>query len=746
MTISKNSNVRSVSREIGGRTLTLETGWIAKQANGCVIATYGETVVMSAVVDGGPRDLPFFPLTVDYREKTYAAGSIPGNFFRREGRPSTKEVLAMRMTDRSVRPMFVEGYANEVQVMSQVLSYDQENEPEALSMVASFAALHVSDIPFLGPMGAVRLGYVDGNVVINPTHSILNSDENVLDMVLAATNDAVCMVEAGAKELSEAGVLEALRAGHEVCRAIGEMAEELREKSGSKAKIEVQLPETDEETPAKVLEFLGRERIEGVLLTKGKSERSEAVDALVADAISELAADGDDDDALAEQSKVKKATKSVLNSIERDMTLKGNRVDGRDTKTIRPIDIETRFLPRTHGSALFTRGETQAIVVATLGSADDEQIVDDLHHGDHKNRFMLHYNFPPYCVGEARPNRGTSRREFGHGALAERALSAVMPSYVDFPYTVRIVSDITESNGSSSMASVCGGCLAMLDAGVPLKTPVAGIAMGLIKEGDEYAILSDILGSEDHHGDMDFKVTGTAEGITALQMDIKVKGLSDSIMEEALAQAHEGRLHILGKMAEALDSPAEMSPYAPVNKGTRINPEKIGFLIGPKGANIKKLQEDFQVTVSVVNDEGDIQVSGTPLKNVEACLATIIEQLRDVMPGERYNAKVTSIKPFGCFADIGGGKEGMCHISELAEGRVEEVEDVCKEGDTLEFVVVNVDQSGKIRLSRRIAMMAEEDVADAIEAAQSQASRGGGSRGGSRGGRERGRGRERSRS
>jgi polyribonucleotide nucleotidyltransferase len=541
-------------------------------------------------------------------------------------------------------------------------------------------------------------------------------------------------------------VLEALRAGHEVCRAIGEMAEELREKSGSKAKIEVPLPETDEETPAKVLEFLGRERIEGVLLTKGKSERYEAVDALVADAISELAADGDDEDALAEQSKVKKATKSVLNSTERDMTLKGNRVDGRDTKTIRPIDIETRFLPRTHGSALFTRGETQAIVVATLGSADDEQIVDDLHHGDHKNRFMLHYNFPPYCVGEARPNRGTSRREFGHGALAERALSAVMPSYGDFPYTVRIVSDITESNGSSSMASVCGGCLAMLDAGVPLKTPVAGIAMGLIKEGDEYAILSDILGSEDHHGDMDFKVTGTAEGITALQMDIKVKGLSDSIMEEALAQAHEGRLHILGKMAEALDSPAEMSPYAPVNKGTRINPDKIGFLIGPKGANIKKLQEDFQVTVSVVNDEGDIQVSGTPLKNVEACLATIIEQLRDVMPGERYNAKVTSIKPFGCFADIGGGKEGMCHISELAEGRVEEVEDVCKEGDTLEFVVVNVDQSGKIRLSRRIAMMAEEDVADAIEAAQSQASRGGGSRGGSRGGRERGRGRERSRS
>ncbi|HJM39578.1 MAG TPA: polyribonucleotide nucleotidyltransferase [Planctomycetota bacterium] len=755
MTLSKNPKVVSVSREIGGRTLTLETGWIAKQANGCVIATYGETSVMTAVVDGGPRDLPFFPLTVDYREKTYAAGQIPGNFFRREGRPSTKEVLAMRVTDRSVRPMFIDGYKNEVQIMSQVLSYDQENEPDSLSMVASFAALHISNIPFLGPMGAVRLGYFDGNVVINPTHSVLNAPENKLDMTLAATSDAVCMVEAGANELPEAGVLEALRAGHDVCRALCEMCEELREKTGSIAKVEIVAPEKDEETPAKVLETIGRDRFEEVLLTKGKHERYEAVDAIVAEAIASLAPEGDDEDALAEQSKVKKATKAVLNDVERNMTLNGKRVDGRDTKTIRPIDIETRFLPRTHGSALFTRGETQAIVVSTLGSSDDEQIVDDLHEGDHKNNFMLHYNFPPYCVGEARPIRGTSRREYGHGALAERALRVVLPDYADFPYTIRIVSDITESNGSSSMASVCGGCLSMLDAGVPLKAPVAGIAMGLIKDGDQYAILSDILGSEDHHGDMDFKVTGTEEGITAIQMDIKVQGLSDAIMEEALEQAREGRMHILGKMAEALTGPAEMSPYAPVNKGTRINPEKIGFLIGPKGANIKKLQEDYGVTVSVVNDEGDIQVSGTPLKQVEACLATIIEQLRDVMPGERYNAKVTSIKPFGCFADIGGGKEGMCHISELAQGRVEEVEDVCKEGDTLEFIVVNVDQNGKIRLSRRIAELPEEEVAAAIEEAQASAGRGGGGRGGGgrdrggrggRGGDRGGRSRERSRS
>jgi len=597
------------------------------------------------------------------------------------------------------------------------------------------------------------LGYLDGNVVINPTHSILNSDDNVLDMTLAATTDAVCMVEASANELPEDGVLEALQAGHEVCRAICEMAEELRQLTGSVEKSAYTPPVKDEETPAKVLEFLGRDKVEAVLLTKGKSERYAAVDGLVAEAIAGCAPEGDDEAAQAEQSKVKKAAKSMLNSVERDMTLHGRRVDGRDTKTIRPIDIETRFLPRTHGSSLFTRGETQAIVVATLGSADDEQIVDDLHHGDHKNKFMLHYNFPPYCVGEARPIRGTSRREYGHGMLAERALQAVLPTYADFPYTIRIVSDITESNGSSSMASVCGGCLSMLDAGVPLKAPVAGIAMGMIKEGDEYAILSDILGSEDHHGDMDFKVTGTAAGITAIQMDIKVKGLSDEIMKEALAQAHDGRLHILGKMAEALDGPAEVSPHAPVNKGARINPDKIGFLIGPKGANIKKLQEDYQVNVSVINDEGDIQVSGTPLANVEACLATILEQLKDVLPGERYDATVTSIKPFGCFADIGGGKEGMCHISELAAGRVEEVEDVCKEGDVLEFVVVNVDQGGKIRLSRRIAELPEEEVAAAIEAAQSQAGRGGGGggrgRGGDRGGRggdRGGRSRERSRS
>ncbi|MBL7008074.1 MAG: polyribonucleotide nucleotidyltransferase [Planctomycetes bacterium] len=747
MTVSKNPKVCSVSREIGGRTLTLETGWVAKQANGCVIVSYGETVVMSAVVDGGPRDLPFFPLTVDYREKTYAAGQIPGNFFRREGRPSLKEVLAMRVTDRSVRPMFVEGYQSEVQIMSSVLSFDQENEPDALSMVAAFTALHISDIPFLGPMGAVRLGWIDGNVVINPTHSLLESDANRLDMVVSATRDAIAMVEGGAKELPEAEVLKALRAGHEVCRELCEMAEELRQKCKAPAKQVIEVPAKDEETPAKVLELLTEDRIKQVLLTKGKHERYQAIDGLVADAKAALAPEGEDEEALAAQAKVKKATKQVINDVERRMTLHGTRVDGRGPKDIRQIDIENRFLPRAHGSTLFTRGETQAIVAATLGSADDEALIDDLHHGEHKERFMLHYNFPPYSVGEARPIRGTGRREYGHGALAERALRVVLPDYQTFPYTIRIVSDITESNGSSSMASVCGGCLSMLDAGVPLKASVAGIAMGLIKDGDEYVVLSDILGSEDHHGDMDFKVTGSRQGITALQMDIKVQGLSDSIMEEAMEQARQGRNHILDKMDAVLDGPAkDISPYAPINMATKIKPEKIGFLIGPKGANIKKLQEVFGVTVAVLNDDGDIQVSGSPIEKVRACIDMINEQTKDIEVGTRYRGKVTSVKPFGCFVDLGGGKEGMCHISELAEGRVEEVEDVCKEGDEVDVIVVSVDNFGKVRISRRIAMLPEEEVQAAIENAQKPAprrdsgSRDRGGRGGDRGGDRGGRG------
>jgi len=720
MTISSNKNVRSVSREIGGRTLTIETGWIAKQATGSVIVSYGETVVMSTAVDGGPKDLPFFPLTVDYREKTYSAGKIPGGFFKREAAPTLKEVLAMRMLDRSVRPMFAAGFQNEVQIMSSVLSFDQENEPEVLSMIGGMAAIHLSHIPFEGGMGAVRLGYVDGNIIINPTKSVLEMDNNILDLTMSGTATAVCMVEAGAKELPDSEVPGALAAGHEVIKEIISMLDELREMCG-KAKLEVEAPEQDLTTAEEVLAKYGEETVEKVLLTEGKFERYGAVDAFVAQVIAEMAPEGDSEEDQAEQYRYKKGAKKVANDIERKMTLNNKRVDGRDGKDIRQIDIETSLLPRVHGSTLFTRGETQAIVATTLGSVDDEMFIDGLNAEKTKNKFYLHYNFPPFCTGEAKMLRGTSRREKGHGNLAERALRPMLPDHQDFPYTIRIVSDITESNGSSSMASVCGGCLSMLDAGVPMKAPVAGIAMGLImdEETGQYNILSDILGSEDHHGDMDFKVTGTADGITGLQMDIKVKGLSAEIMSEAIGQAKEGRLHILGKMAEALDGAREsISPYAPANKSIKIPAEKIGFVIGPKGANIRELQETFGVNVNIMDDEGNVQVSGTPVENVDACIERIRQQTRVIGIGERFTGKVTGVKDFGCFVDLGGGQEGMCHISELDVERTEQVEDVCNEGDELDVIVVNVDErSGKIRLSRRIAMLPEDEVEEAIAAA-----------------------------
>ena len=741
MTLSKNKNVQSVSREIGGRTLTLETGWIAKQANACVIATYGETVVMSTAVDGGPRDLPFFPLTVDYREKTYASGKIPGGFFKREAQPTTKEVLAMRMLDRSIRPMFPEGFMNDIQVMSAVLSYDQENEPEALHMIAGMAAMAISDIPFETTMAAVRLGWIDGNVVVNPTHSVLENEANILDLTMSCSKDAVCMVEASAEVLPDSEVCGALAAGHEVCKEIIGMVEELAGMVGT-VKRDVVTVEKDTTKQDALMEKHGQDALRKVLLTEGKFERYAAVDAWVATAIEENADAEDDDDKAAWKS----AAKAVMNSVERQMTLDGQRVDGRDTTTIRAIEIETQLLPRVHGSSLFTRGETQAIVTTTLGSTDDEQFLDGLRQETIKSRFYLHYNFPPYCTGEARMLRGTSRREKGHGMLAQRALTPVLPDYTDFPYTIRIVSDITESNGSSSMASVCGGCLSLMDAGVPIKAPVAGIAMGLImdEESGKYAILSDILGSEDHHGDMDFKVTGTEAGVTALQMDIKVKGLKPEIMEEALEQARQGRLHILDCMAAHLDAPrTKISPYAPANKAIKIPADKIGFLIGPKGANIKALQETYGVNVNIVDDEGNVQVSGTPEEQVNACLETIRAQTRQISPGERFTGKVTSVKDFGCFVDLGGGREGMCHISELAEGRVESVADVCQEGDDMEVMVVNVDErSGKIRLSRRVAMLPEDQVEEAIAAAAKPM---GGGRGGDRGGRGGGRDRDRGR-
>jgi polyribonucleotide nucleotidyltransferase len=592
-------------------------------------------------------------------------------------------------------------------------------------------------------MAAVRIGYVGGNILINPTKSIADRDDNMLDLTMSGTDTAICMVEAGAKELPDAEVTKALNAGHEVIREICSMLDELRSLAG-KEKVTAIAPTVDADTPAEVMEKYGEDAVRQVLLTSGKFERYDAIDAFVKKVVSENAPSGDGEEIEAERKRWKKAAKKEVGDTERLMTLQGQRVDGRDTKTIRPIEIETQFLPRVHGSVLFTRGETQAIVTTTLGSADDEMFIDGLNKEKLKSKFYLHYNFPPFCTGEAKMLRGTSRRELGHGVLAERSLTPMLPDYIDFPYTIRIVSDITESNGSSSMASVCGGTLSMMDAGVPMKAPVAGIAMGLImdEKSGEYAILSDILGSEDHHGDMDFKVAGTENGITALQMDIKVKGLPETVMNEALEQAKIGRIHILGKMAEALDGAREnISVYAPANKGIKISSEKIGFLIGPKGANIRELQETYGVNVNILDEEGNVQVSGTPVENVDACIERIRQQTRVIGAGERFTGTVTSVKDFGCFVDLGGGQEGMCHISELDEGRVEEVSDICKEGDSMEVVVVSVDaRSGKIRISRRVALLPEDQVADAIAAAakpQGGGPRGGGGRRDDRGGRGR---------
>ncbi|HEX9794319.1 MAG TPA: polyribonucleotide nucleotidyltransferase [Planctomycetota bacterium] len=737
--------MRSVSREIAGRTLTLETGWMAKQAHGCVVATYGETVVMSTVVDGGPRDLPFFPLTVDYREKPSAAGKIPGGFFKREGRPTTKEVLAMRLTDRSVRPMFAAGYKNEVQVMSSVLSFDQENEPEALSMVAAFAAMHISSIPCEGPMSAVRLGWIDGNVIINPTRSILQSDANRLDLILAGTGGAISMVEAGVEELTEADLVTALQAGHDVVKILCEMVAELRSQVGV-AKTVVTAPVADTEMLDKIRAAATEAKLWQAVTTRGKFESRQAIGDLRSEVLAQLAPDGDSDEGRALQARVKDAFREYTTEVQRAHALKGERTDGRGAKDIRPIDIELGILPRAHGSALFTRGETQSIVTLTLGSTDDEQIIDGMLQEEERRRFLLHYNFPPFCVGEAKPIRGTSRREYGHGALAERALKSQLPDYEDFAYTIRIVSDILESNGSSSMATVCGSSLAMMEGGVPLKAPVAGIAMGLIADGDRYQVLSDILGGEDHYGDMDFKVAGTRKGITALQMDIKVKGLSGEILTAAMEQAREGRLHILDKMTAAIDRPrTELSAHAPMNKSIKIPAAKIGFLIGPKGANIRKMQEEYGVGINIVDDEGNVQVSGNPPEKVHAAIEAIRQMTRVIAVGERFKGRVTSVKPFGCFVDLGGGQEGMCHISELDEGRVNEVTDICDIGDEIDVVVVEVDDGGKIRISRRVALLPDDKLEEAIRSAARPGRGGGGGRpprrddrggrGGDRGGR-----------
>jgi polyribonucleotide nucleotidyltransferase len=693
---------KKVEAEIGGRILSIESGKMARQANGSVLVTYDETVVLvtaTAAKEQKPN-MGFLPLTIEYQERFYSVGRIPGSFFRREiGRPTEKETLTCRITDRPLRPLFAEGWMTETQVIATVLSADQQNDPDILAMTGASAALTISDIPFQGPIAGVRVGYIDGQYIINPTNDQLQVSG--MEIVVAGTRDAVVMVEGGADSLSEEVVMEGIFYGHQQLQILLDLQEELRAALG-KTKRQVEKPEIDEALARKVKEVAAAGMTE-VITTVDKMERGRVYDELKARVVAEL--QNEKEDCAGE---VKDLLGDLKKKMMRDkIVVEKSRIDGRAFNEVRPITCEVGCLPRTHGSALFTRGETQAIVTATLGSEGDEQRVETLE-GMSFKQFMLHYNFPPFCVGEVRFMRGPSRRDIGHGSLAERGISAVLPPAEKFPYTMRVVSDVLESNGSSSMATVCGASLALMDGGVPIKKPVSGIAMGLIQEGSEVVILSDILGDEDHLGDMDFKVVGTSEGITSLQMDIKISGVTREIMSKALEQAKEGRLHILDKMQEAISEPrADIAPHAPKFFTVKINPDKIRDIIGPGGKIIKGLSTEFDAKIEV-DDDGNIKVF-TPSGDTAAKLLVRIEEItQEAQVGRIYKGIVKTIKDFGAFVEILPGTDGLVHISELDEKRVNKVTDILKEGDEVTVKVLEIDSRGKIRLSRK-AVLAEEN-------------------------------------
>ena len=703
-----------VEREIGGRTLSLETGRMAKLSDGACVARYGDTMVLAAVNSSkAPDNIDFFPLTVDYREKTSAAGVIPGGFFKREGRPTTKEILACRLIDRSIRPMFPDGFRRDVQVLSQVLSTDRENDPDVIAAIASFAALALSSLPHGKSLGMVRIGHVDGKLVVNPTWTQIQSDANRLNLTVAGHDEAIVMVEAGAKEVDEATMLEALELAHEVVREIVGMVEELMQKAG-KPKMAFTPPEVDKALVAAIEDEFGDLLRKAPVTPGNKQTRSAAIKAAKEKAAEKFHAPrtATESEAKAWNAKVGAILTDIVKDAERQSILSGTRADGRDTKTIRPITIEVGVLPRVHGSVLFTRGETQALGVVTLGGTDDQQIIDGLM-PEPRKRFLLHYSFPPFSVGETKRVLAPGRREIGHGALAERGLECVLPAKEAFPYTIRITSEILESNGSSSMATACAGTLAMMDAGVPITQPVAGIAMGLVMEGRKYAILSDILGSEDGCGDMDFKVVGTGRGITALQMDIKCDGLTREILAEALDQAREGRLHILRKMLEVIRAPREqLSPNAPRLESVQVPSEKIGLIIGPGGKNIRSLQEQFDCKISI-EDGGLCTITGIDATKVQACLEHIRAMTAEIELGAVYEGRVTAIKEFGAFVEILPNQEGLVHVSELSDGFIRAVTDVVRIGDTLKVKVIAIDDFGKVKLSRKALLLAERGEAPA---------------------------------
>ena len=682
--------------EWGGKTLTLETGRVARQAHGSVIATYGGTSVLATVVaDYEPKPgLDFFPLTVNYQEKAYAAGKIPGGFFKREGRPSEKETLVSRLIDRPIRPLFAKDFNNETQVLATVISYDGENDPDIVSMIAVSAALTLSGVPFMGPIAAARVGFINDEYILNPTKEQLN-EECKLDLVVAGTDSAVLMVESEAMELSEEIMLGAVSFGQDSFKPVTKAIIKLAEKAAKEPRELEEIDLSDlQETVSKIV----REKLISAYKESDKQTRSNSISEIKSDLISGLVNE-DNPDII--ESEVNSVFKNIEKDIVRGSILDtGLRIDGRDLETVRPVHSDVSILPLTHGSSLFTRGETQALVVTTLGTGLDEKYVDGLDE-TYKEKFMLHYNFPPYSVGETGRTGFTSRREIGHGKLAWRSLQAVLPEYDDFPYTIRLVSEITESNGSSSMATVCGSSLSLMDAGVPLKRPVAGIAMGLIKDGDRVAVLSDILGDEDHLGDMDFKVAGTSEGITSLQMDIKITGITKDIMDTALTQAKAGRIHILAEMAKAIETPREtVNSTAPRIETIQVPVDKIRDVIGSGGKVIREIVEESGAKVDI-NDDGIVKIASSDTESLNKALELINSIVAEPEAGEIYEGKVVKIMDFGAFVNFFGKRDGLVHISQLANERVKSVTDIVSEGDIVKVKLLGFDNRGKVKLSMK---------------------------------------------
>jgi polyribonucleotide nucleotidyltransferase len=689
--------IKTVIAEIGGRTIAFETGKMAKQANGSVVVSSGDNkVLVTVVAETVPKDMGFLPLTIEYQERMYAAGRIPGSYFRREiGRPSEKETLTCRLIDRPLRPLFPEGFSCETQLIATVFSADQDFDPDILAMNGASMALMLSDIPFAGPIGAARVGYVDGQYVLNPSKGQLEKSQ--ISLVVAGTRSAVVMVEGRAGELNEELVLEAIFFAHAGIQPLIDLQHQLQAEAG-KAKREVIAPIVNLSLKEKV-EAAAASGMEEVVSIADKMDRSSRYSRLKEEVLAQI-----DPELYQKPAEVTDLLSGYKKHVMRDRIVsKGQRLDGRSFEDVRPISCEVGILPRTHGSALFTRGETQALVICTLGSERDEQHLEGLG-GDVYRRFMLHYNFPPFCVGEVRRMSGPSRRDIGHGTLARRGIEAVLPAADVFPYTLRVVSEVLESNGSSSMATVCGGSLALMDAGVPVKSPVSGVAMGLIKEGDQVVVLTDILGDEDHLGDMDFKVVGTREGITGLQMDIKIEGVDREIMSQALAQAKKGRIHILEKMEEALGSPrAAVSDYAPKYVTIKIHPDKIRDIIGPGGKIIREMTAEYDSKIDV-DDDGTIKIFSNSSEMADALIQRIQQITAVPEVGKIYEGEVRTIKEFGAFVQIFPGTDGMVHISELANDRVKNVTDVVKEGDRIKVKVIEIDNRGRIRLSRKAAL------------------------------------------